>query len=403
MASHIFCPKERVRIRALVSRPELNGQLARVLKPLPDEAAKLNAEGRVKVIVSSGSHILSVRATNLEHDWGFSLPHCSTDVSLQEIATSSPAGDHDACDAFSAAVGAALTGSAAAYEQMNVEQRDFFFSAEVVPDMLAFCTKPPVSKFGRGHYIHILTLDAIGHHCVLDVFNNAARLFQSYIKDNLVIGFEDNPTLMRVPLGYTAREWASPMPVAGWRHEQCTAHARWGGCRNISPPELRELLALLVAAQDAAGALADELELPPELARAEDAWFASMNAKIKAATRKNPSPDFSPSPLTVWASQRLEELSTGGVSLNNHVLMSNVSEQALGRPAAFAPLVLPSFPLKALNAALCALTGVSVNSPAVVLKVLMFRAFRNLSSRHPHLGGPKANSGWGMRIVFCAD
>jgi len=117
-----------------------------------------------------------------------------------------------------------------------------------------------IGNAGIRHSIYFLALDQISHHCVLEVYEGKARLYQSYIKDVRTVDDGGALGVQGVQTGYTAGEWASPSPPRDWPDATTAAHARWGGGKELTFGELEELLDLMFRLQDVTTEIALEVQ-----------------------------------------------------------------------------------------------------------------------------------------------
>ena len=201
------------------------------------------------------------------------------------------------------------------------------------------------------HSLYILTLDAVGHHLILETHLGCARLWQSYVRDTI-----DFCGRM-VATGYTARQWGARRPVASWTPAMAAAHARWGGGKELSPKELDELLALLLRLQQ----LADEVagarrrSMPAHLLAVEAAYEAKVEGLRRSGVTKV---EIESSPIAVWAHELRQRIHTVSMSPDASAIFEDAAHT--GSPL----LVSIPVPLAAqFAAAFAELTGQSVCPP----------------------------------------
>jgi hypothetical protein len=114
------------------------------------------------------------------------------------------------------------------------------------------------------HCVYLMALEQIGHYLVLETKWGVARLWQSYIKDAQEI---ETSGIVALHTGFSAREWALPMPHPRFSTAMVACHQRWGGSIEISFQELRQLLDIVAGLKSLAGEMAAALavQLPQAL------------------------------------------------------------------------------------------------------------------------------------------
>lgn len=342
-----------VKIHGLVARSDLNGKVGVILNCTGDKEAKaLAAAGRCKVKMLGTGEVVSIKPSNFSPDDEQHSASSSSSidwtvldkpahVGIDDIVLKSPLGKLDRCDEFVSKLQHALSDGQFMPTQC--------FDTQMAQQIVAHADKL--------HAIYFIGCDVVGHELVLEAQKGRARVFQSYIKDEVTIGpvtpytRPDDVSSSIVKVGYTAAEWAASTPVPGWSVETKTAHTRWGGCKELTITELREFLSLWVEVQKAGKELVKAL-------------LKRLPEKVQAAQRKFESgmqhgQETDGSPVAQLARDIKHNISTVSTTYGpkGSVIFSNGSY--IGEPFS---ITIPAEEDARFSKAFTSLTGVAPNS-----------------------------------------
>jgi hypothetical protein len=220
-----------VRISGLKARPELNKTVAVVLEPdNEEERQQVRQSDRVKV--NGVPNCLSLKTENL------------TIVNEARERMDWTVSD------YGGQLGSLCLKGMIELKNGRVGHLDN--ANEFVDTMLnvvgggAFVPKKPFTR----EVWYDLLLNNTAHHCVyfchfyqiaqglvLETQAGNARVYQASITGPMDI----NGVMLTKP-GYTAREWVATRPKSEWSTELRDAHARWGGGKELTRGELKELV-----------------------------------------------------------------------------------------------------------------------------------------------------------------
>jgi len=354
----------RVRLVDLKGRPELNGTVSVVLSPSSKkEAETLSCQGRIKV--TGFPTALSVKECNLmpifdlQVDWTF-VDH--PPLSILDIMKGPPLSTIDRCDDLENAVYNAVTQGAPKPPRLWLPQ--------VVHAILNNCSP---------HCVYFIALDQIGHHFILETHQGLARMFQSYVKDNITLG-ESNVVLNVT--GYTAGEWVRKESNAAWCPKMVAAHKRWGGGKILDYSSLCHLMDLVGQLQECTTQIAEAMvaSAPEALQEAQ----AKYEEEIKGGHQS-----CGYSPVVQWSAKLLETPWHAALSSN-----SGVGDVIFNNPSAVEPfhfIIEPELSQK-FHALHEQLTGQEI-SPPVYLKVLNCHRCERMKNIH-EATGMLSSIGW---------
>lgn len=124
------------------------------------------------------------------------------------------------------------------------------------------------------HCVYIFRFDQIGHHFVMEVQQGKARMYQSFVRDQVYVEYVNAV----MEMGFSAREWINPQPQTIWPPSVKAVHQKFGGGKELSYLQFIEVLDIIREIQHAAKVITNRYReiLPDDLVKGEDKWEAKL-------------------------------------------------------------------------------------------------------------------------------